>query len=167
MIGPGTNVRVYPGHLRAGASRARARTHLEDQGDRDCALRARSGTSQASRRTDSLQQPRASAAIFRQSIIPPLRVGLIDSSTGNGVGELFPQPEVVTSDGTTGLLDAACGTGWRLMVDRIYACWRSLCDGGASPRPSNILAIEEEIDVEECRNYVKAQGMRPFRCDKL
>ena len=135
MIGPGTNVRVYPGHLRAGASRARARTHLEDQGDRDCALRARSRKRQASRRADSLQQPRASAAIFRQSIIPPLRVGLIDSSAGNGVGELFPQPEVVTSDGP------------RLMVDRIYACWRGLCDGDASPRPSNILAIEQEIDV--------------------
>ncbi|NLR97399.1 bifunctional 3-(3-hydroxy-phenyl)propionate/3-hydroxycinnamic acid hydroxylase [Rhizobium sp. P38BS-XIX] len=54
--------------------------------------------------------------LFRQSIIPPIRHGLIDSTGGAGTGELFPQPSV-TSRGGKGLLDTVCGGGWRLIID--------------------------------------------------
>jgi len=54
--------------------------------------------------------------LFRQSIIPPLRQGLIDLAGGTGAGELFPQPSV-TFRGKKGLLDSICGGGWRLIVD--------------------------------------------------
>ncbi len=54
--------------------------------------------------------------IFRQSIIPPLRAGLIGSPVGSGAGKLFPQPEVQHSGGV-GLLDTVCGSGWRLVID--------------------------------------------------
>lgn len=54
--------------------------------------------------------------LFRQSIIPPIRHGLIDPTTGSGAGELFPQP-IVTFRGKSCLLDDVCGGGWRLIID--------------------------------------------------
>ncbi|NKJ39527.1 bifunctional 3-(3-hydroxy-phenyl)propionate/3-hydroxycinnamic acid hydroxylase [Rhizobium sp. SG570] len=67
--------------------------------------------------------------LFRQSIIPPIRQGLIDSTSGAGTGELFPQPKVM-SCGREGLLDTICGGGWRMIVDarRCGALSPSLAD---------------------------------------
>ncbi|MGA7807053.1 bifunctional 3-(3-hydroxy-phenyl)propionate/3-hydroxycinnamic acid hydroxylase [Bradyrhizobium sp.] len=58
-------------------------------------------------------QPRT---ITRQDIVPPLRCGLLTAAAHAANGTLFPQPWVRTSVGRQ-LLDAACGIGWRLVVD--------------------------------------------------
>jgi len=63
--------------------------------------------------SDSNGLPRT---LFRQSIIPPIRHGLVDLTSGTGAGELFPQPSVTSRD-KKGLLDSVCGAGWRLIVD--------------------------------------------------
>jgi 3-(3-hydroxy-phenyl)propionate hydroxylase len=54
--------------------------------------------------------------ITRQDIVPPLRRGLLAAAAHDANGTLFPQPWVRTKAGRQ-LLDAACGTGWRLVVD--------------------------------------------------
>jgi 3-(3-hydroxy-phenyl)propionate hydroxylase len=54
--------------------------------------------------------------ITRQDIVPPLRRGMLASAPHPANGTLFPQPWVRTEAGPQ-LLDAACGTGWRLMLD--------------------------------------------------
>jgi 3-(3-hydroxy-phenyl)propionate hydroxylase len=54
--------------------------------------------------------------ITRQEIVPPLSGGLIGSRSAPAVGTLFPQPWVRTSAGKR-LLDAACGAGWRIVID--------------------------------------------------
>jgi 3-(3-hydroxy-phenyl)propionate hydroxylase len=54
--------------------------------------------------------------ITRQDIVPPLRRGLIATAPHAANGTLFPQPRVRTAAGPQ-LLDAACGAGWRLVVD--------------------------------------------------
>jgi 3-(3-hydroxy-phenyl)propionate hydroxylase len=58
-------------------------------------------------------QPRT---ITRQDIVPPLRRGLLAAVAHGANGTLFPQPWVRTTAGRQ-LLDAACGTGWRLVLD--------------------------------------------------
>ena len=58
-------------------------------------------------------QPRT---ITRQDIVPPLQRGLLAAAAHAANGTLFPQPWVRTTTGRQ-LLDAACGTGWRLVVD--------------------------------------------------
>jgi 3-(3-hydroxy-phenyl)propionate hydroxylase len=62
------------------------------------------------------------ATITRQSVIPPLRAGLLSASRRPGTGSLFPQPRVVTATGE-GLLDRLCGTGWRLVIDAQAQRW--------------------------------------------
>jgi 3-(3-hydroxy-phenyl)propionate hydroxylase len=54
--------------------------------------------------------------ITRQDIVPPLQRGLLASAPHAANGTLFPQPWVRTKAGRQ-LLDAACGTGWRLVLD--------------------------------------------------
>jgi 3-(3-hydroxy-phenyl)propionate hydroxylase len=54
--------------------------------------------------------------ITRQDIVPPLRQGLLATAAHAANGTLFPQPWLRTSAGRQ-LLDAACGTGWRLVLD--------------------------------------------------
>lgn len=52
--------------------------------------------------------------MIRQSLIPPLNAGLIDSSPA--AGELFPQPRVRNRDGEQGLLDSFTGQSLRLVL---------------------------------------------------
>jgi len=54
--------------------------------------------------------------ITRQELVPPLERGLLATTKHAANGTLFPQPWVRTASGRK-LLDAACGTGWRLVVD--------------------------------------------------
>jgi 3-(3-hydroxy-phenyl)propionate hydroxylase len=54
--------------------------------------------------------------ITRQDIVPPLSRGLLATVPHAANGTLFPQPWVRTGAGRQ-LLDAACGTGWRLVLD--------------------------------------------------
>jgi 3-(3-hydroxy-phenyl)propionate hydroxylase len=54
--------------------------------------------------------------ITRQDIVPPLQRGLLAAAAHDANGTLFPQPWVRTKAGRQ-LLDAACGIGWRLVVD--------------------------------------------------
>jgi len=54
--------------------------------------------------------------ITRQDIVPPLSRGLLSTAPHAANGTLFPQPWVRTPAGRQ-LLDAACGTGWRLVLD--------------------------------------------------
>jgi 3-(3-hydroxy-phenyl)propionate hydroxylase len=54
--------------------------------------------------------------ITRQEIVPPLTTGLLSTSAHAANGTLFPQPWVRTPAGRQ-LLDAASGTGWRLVID--------------------------------------------------
>ena len=54
--------------------------------------------------------------ITRQDIVPPLQRGLLAAAAHAANGTLFPQPWVRTAAGRQ-LLDAACGIGWRLVVD--------------------------------------------------
>jgi 3-(3-hydroxy-phenyl)propionate hydroxylase len=54
--------------------------------------------------------------ITRQEIVPPLTCGLLASPRAPANGTLFPQPRVQTASGPC-LLDAAQGTGWRLVTD--------------------------------------------------
>lgn len=54
--------------------------------------------------------------ITRQDIVPPLHRGLLAAAPHAANGTLFPQPWVRTEAGRQ-LLDAACGTGWRLVLD--------------------------------------------------
>ncbi len=54
--------------------------------------------------------------ITRQDIVPPLDRGLLATAPHAANGTLFPQPWVRTEAGRQ-LLDAACGTGWRLVLD--------------------------------------------------
>jgi 3-(3-hydroxy-phenyl)propionate hydroxylase len=54
--------------------------------------------------------------ITRQDIVPPLRCGLLATAAHPANGTLFPQPWVRTKAGRR-LLDAACGAGWRLVLD--------------------------------------------------
>jgi 3-(3-hydroxy-phenyl)propionate hydroxylase len=54
--------------------------------------------------------------ITRQDIVPPLQRGLLSTVPNAANGTLFPQPWVRTETGRQ-LLDAVCGTGWRLVVD--------------------------------------------------
>jgi 3-(3-hydroxy-phenyl)propionate hydroxylase len=53
--------------------------------------------------------------ITRQEIVPPLSRGLLASQSHAANGSLFPQPWVLGARGRQ-LLDAACGTGWRLAL---------------------------------------------------
>jgi 3-(3-hydroxy-phenyl)propionate hydroxylase len=53
--------------------------------------------------------------ITRQEIVPPLHCGLIGSDRHAANGTLFPQPWVLGVSGRV-LLDAICGTGWRLVL---------------------------------------------------
>lgn len=54
--------------------------------------------------------------IIRQDIVPPLRRGLLATAPHAANGTLFPQPWVQTG-ARRQLLDAACGIGWRLVLD--------------------------------------------------
>jgi len=54
--------------------------------------------------------------ITRQDIVPPLQRGLLANAPHAANGTLFPQPWIKTAKGRQ-LLDAACGTGWRLVID--------------------------------------------------
>ncbi len=54
--------------------------------------------------------------ITRQDIVPPLQHGLLATVRHAANGTLFPQPWVRTGAGRQ-LLDAACGVGWRLVLD--------------------------------------------------
>jgi 3-(3-hydroxy-phenyl)propionate hydroxylase len=54
--------------------------------------------------------------ITRQDIVPPLRRGILANAPHAANGTLFPQPWVRAEVGQQ-LLDAACGTGWRLVLD--------------------------------------------------
>jgi 3-(3-hydroxy-phenyl)propionate hydroxylase len=54
--------------------------------------------------------------ITRQDIVPPLQRGLLSSVPHPANGTLFPQPWVRAGAGRQ-LLDAACGVGWRLVLD--------------------------------------------------
>ena len=54
--------------------------------------------------------------ITRQEIVPPLQTGLLASPPDPARGTLFPQPWVAVGSGRK-LLDAACGEGWRLVLD--------------------------------------------------
>ncbi|HET7885909.1 MAG TPA: bifunctional 3-(3-hydroxy-phenyl)propionate/3-hydroxycinnamic acid hydroxylase [Bradyrhizobium sp.] len=58
--------------------------------------------------------------ITRQDIVPPLRSGLLASVPHAANGSLFPQPWVRTETGRR-LLDAVCGTGWRVVLDGRHA----------------------------------------------
>ncbi len=51
--------------------------------------------------------------ITRQEIVPGLECGLIDDSCHAACGTLFPQPLLAGG----ALMDAASGTGWRLVLD--------------------------------------------------
>lgn len=64
------------------------------------------------------------ATITRQSVIPPLRAGLLSSSRRPGTGRLFPQPYVMAA-GREGLLDTVVGTGWRMVIDTRAPAWRT------------------------------------------
>jgi 3-(3-hydroxy-phenyl)propionate hydroxylase len=68
----------------------------------------------------------APLTITRQEIVPPLECGLIDDSGHKACGTLFPQPLLAAG----GLMDAVCGTGWRLVVDARMP----VGPGGAGPR---------------------------------
>jgi 3-(3-hydroxy-phenyl)propionate hydroxylase len=54
--------------------------------------------------------------ITRQEIVPPLTCGLLATPPAAANGTLFPQPRVRTASGPC-LLDAAHGTGWRVVTD--------------------------------------------------
>jgi len=79
--------------------------------------------------------------ITRQDIVPPLQRGLLASTPHAANGTLFPQPWVKTSAGRR-LLDAACGTGWRLVVDGgSDLAALSLADGHASDLGLRVIRI--------------------------
>jgi 3-(3-hydroxy-phenyl)propionate hydroxylase len=54
--------------------------------------------------------------VTRQEIVPPLQKGLLAFPLHSAHGTLFPQPWIRTATGRR-LLDAATGTGWRLVLD--------------------------------------------------
>ncbi|MBV9538382.1 MAG: bifunctional 3-(3-hydroxy-phenyl)propionate/3-hydroxycinnamic acid hydroxylase [Acidisphaera sp.] len=54
--------------------------------------------------------------ITRQEIVPPLQSGLLAPPPDLARGTLFPQPWIAAGVGRK-LLDAVCGTGWRLVLD--------------------------------------------------
>jgi 3-(3-hydroxy-phenyl)propionate hydroxylase len=54
--------------------------------------------------------------LTRQEIVPPLQKGLLAFPLHPAHGTLFPQPWIRTAAGRR-LLDAAAGTGWRLVLD--------------------------------------------------
>lgn len=58
----------------------------------------------------------APRTITRQEIVPPLTAGLLSRARSDATGTLFPQPWIESAGGWT-LLDAACGAGWRVVVD--------------------------------------------------
>ena len=80
-------------------------------------------------------QPRT---ITRQEIVPPLQRGLLATSAHAANGTLFPQPWVRTAAGRQ-LLDAACGTGWRLVID----ARNSLADDGAVTRQARAAGLRD------------------------
>jgi 3-(3-hydroxy-phenyl)propionate hydroxylase len=51
----------------------------------------------------------------RQDIIPPLQAGLLAADAHSARGTLFPQPRVISEDGSR-LLDDITGCGWRVVT---------------------------------------------------
>jgi 3-(3-hydroxy-phenyl)propionate hydroxylase len=54
--------------------------------------------------------------VTRQEIVPGLEAGLLHSPHAKATGTLFPQPWIVSAEGST-LLDNITGYGWRLFLD--------------------------------------------------
>jgi 3-(3-hydroxy-phenyl)propionate hydroxylase len=70
-----------------------------------------------SRDASLLKQGGGSApTVTRQEIVPGLEAGFLGPRPGNGTGTLFPQPWIVSPEGST-LLDDIVGHGWRLFLD--------------------------------------------------
>ena len=65
--------------------------------------------------------------ITRQDIVPPLQQGLLATTPHAANGVLFPQPWVRTEAGRQ-LLDLACGSGWRLVLDGGIVADRAIDD---------------------------------------
>jgi 3-(3-hydroxy-phenyl)propionate hydroxylase len=90
--------------------------------------------------------------ITRQDIVPPLLRGLLAAAAHAANGTLFPQPWVRTKRGRQ-LLDAASGTGWRLVVDggSSLAASTTLDDQARAPglRIIRIGAAEGMVEEED------------------
>jgi 3-(3-hydroxy-phenyl)propionate hydroxylase len=70
-----------------------------------------------SRDASLLKQGGGSApTVTRQEIVPGLEAGLLGRCDGNAIGTLFPQPRIISPEGST-LLDDIVGPGWRLFLD--------------------------------------------------
>jgi 3-(3-hydroxy-phenyl)propionate hydroxylase len=94
--------------------------------------------------------------ITRQDIVPPLRCGLLAAASHPANGTLFPQPWVRTAAGRQ-LLDAACGAGWRLVLDGGHGLAAdSAIDDQADSLGMRVIRIAaapgvvtEDVEVEE------------------
>jgi 3-(3-hydroxy-phenyl)propionate hydroxylase len=66
---------------------------------------------------DLIQQGGGKAPVVtRQEIVPPLQAGLVRREFGPAAGTIFPQPRLLTAEGTE-RMDEVFGQGWRLVVD--------------------------------------------------
>jgi 3-(3-hydroxy-phenyl)propionate hydroxylase len=97
--------------------------------------------------------------ITRQDIVPPLRCGLLAIAPHPANGTLFPQPWVETAAGRQ-LLDAACGTGWRLVLDgghRLAAA--SAIDDQARKLGMRVIRIATGPDAAAAGAVVEESGV--------
>ncbi|QEL27019.1 bifunctional 3-(3-hydroxy-phenyl)propionate/3-hydroxycinnamic acid hydroxylase (plasmid) [Bosea sp. F3-2] len=101
------------------------------------------------------------ATITRQSVIPPLRAGLLSDSARDGTGSLFPQPRVMAAAGE-GLLDRVCGTGWRLVIDAESQRWEQdeLVALSDASRGLGITVLALTRDAESVSPAIRSFGER-------
>jgi 3-(3-hydroxy-phenyl)propionate hydroxylase len=114
--------------LREGASDALLDTYAEERSRHVYTLTSRikeigrhicERDPEAARSRDALllkQGGGSAPTVTRQEIVPGLEGGLLGPSDGNATGTLFPQPWIVSPQGST-LLDDIVGHEWRLFLD--------------------------------------------------
>jgi len=99
--------------------------------------------------------------LTRQEIVPPLQKGLLAFPLQPAHGTLFPQPWIRTASGRC-LLDAAAGTGWRLVLDERSAL-RLPADMKAdlSRLGARLIRVRSAaaIDRDDCDTVVEEDGV--------
>jgi 3-(3-hydroxy-phenyl)propionate hydroxylase len=80
----------------------------------------------------------------RQEVQPALTAGLINADAHAANGTLFPQPWL-RKDGAQQRMDAAAGTGWRLVLN---AGVRLAVDAGLLPVPATVLHLDSPALTE-------------------
>ncbi|WP_248800809.1 bifunctional 3-(3-hydroxy-phenyl)propionate/3-hydroxycinnamic acid hydroxylase [Pseudomonas sp. MWU13-2105] len=99
--------------------------------------------------------------MIRQSLIPHLNAGLIDSSPA--AGELFPQPWVSNRDGEQGLLDRFTGQSLRLVLAADFAADNLLrhLPEGLKRLPLQIVQLVDKAPVvgDSANHYQEREGL--------